>query len=86
MEPHWENSSSNAIIRDILEDATEATKGEIEALISGETVEKEIIPELTYADLDNRNVNIRQTYLWSVLYATGYLTDAEKFNGGAINW
>ncbi len=82
MEPHWENSSSNAIIRDILEDATEATKGEIEALISGETVEKEIIPELTYADLDNRNVNTRQTYLWSVLYATGYLTDAEKFNGG----
>ena len=81
MRPHWENSS-NAIIRDILEDATEATKGEIEALISGEAVEKEIIPELTYADLDNKNINIRQTYLWSVVYATGYLTDAEKFNGG----
>ena len=82
MRPHWENSSSNAIIRDIMEDATEAVKGEIEALISGEAVEKEIIPELTYADLDNRNVNIRQTYLWSVLYATGYLTDTEKPGGG----
>lgn len=81
MRPHWENSSSNAIIRDILEDATEATRGEIEALISGEAVEKEIIPELTYADLDNKNINIRQTYLWSVLYATGYLTDDGKPNG-----
>ena len=82
MEPHWENSSSNAIIKDILEDATEITKGEIEALISGEAVEKEIIPELTYTDLDNKNVNIRQTYLWSVLYATGYLTDAGKPESG----
>ena len=29
MEPHWENSSSNALIKDILEDATEATKGRL---------------------------------------------------------
>lgn len=78
MEPHWENSSSNAIIRDILEDATEITKGEIEALISSEAVEKEIIPELTYTDLDSEDADTRQTYLWSVLYSTGYLTDAEK--------
>nr|WP_304974234.1 AAA family ATPase [uncultured Acetatifactor sp.] len=82
MRPHWENSSSNAIVRDILEEATAATKAEIEALISGEAVEKEIIPELTYTDLDNKNANIRQTYLWSVLYATGYLTDAARPEGG----
>ena len=59
MRPHWENSSSNAIVRDILEEATEATKAEIEALISGEAVEKEIIPELTYTDLDNKNANVQ---------------------------
>lgn len=82
MESHWENSSSNSIVRDILEHATEVTKGEIETLISGGAVEKEIIPELTYTDLDNKNVNIRQTYLWSVLYATGYLTDIGKPEGG----
>jgi len=52
MRPHWENSSSNAIVKDILEDATDVTKAEIEALISGEAVEKEIIPELAYTDLD----------------------------------
>ena len=54
MRPHWANSS-NAIVKDILEDATESTKYEIEVLISGEAVEKEIIPELTYTDLGNRN-------------------------------
>ena len=40
MEAHWENSSGNAIVQDILETATETTKSEIEALISGEPVEK----------------------------------------------
>ena len=82
MEPHWENSSSNAIVQDILETATETTKSQIEALISGETVEKVLIPELTYTDLGSKNKNIRQTYLWSVLFATGYLTDAGKPENG----
>ena len=81
MRSHWENSSSNAIVQDILKDATEITKDEIEALISGETVEKEIIPELTYADLDSEDSETKQTYLWSVLYSTGYLTDAVKPDG-----
>lgn len=82
MEPHWENSSSNAIIQDIIEDASEAVRAEIEALISGECVEKMIIPELTYTDLDNKDKSIRQTYLWSVLYASGYLTDYGEAAGG----
>lgn len=45
MEHHWENSSSNAIVQDLIEKATEATKMEIEALI----------PELTYTDLDSED-------------------------------
>ena len=81
MEPHWANSSGNVIVHDILKNATEATKAEIEMLISGECVEKEIIPELTYTDLDSREPKIRQKYLWSVLFAAGYLTDMEKPNG-----
>lgn len=81
MEPHWENSSSNAIVRNILRDATVATKAEIESLISGEIVEKTIIPELTYTDLSSEDIDTRQTYLWSVLYATGYLTDMGKPDG-----
>lgn len=82
MEAHWANSSSNVIIQDIIEDATETTKADIEALISGECVEKQLIPELTYTDLDSGDPDIRQTYLWSVLFSTGYLTDIGETNGG----
>ena len=62
MEAHWENSSSNAIIRDILEDATDVTKAEIEALISGEAVEKEIIPELTYTGDDRGTLTTHKMF------------------------
>ena len=82
MEAHWENSSSNAIVQNILETATETTKSEIEALISGESVEKVLVPELTYTDLDSEDQEVRQTYLWSVLLAAGYLTDAELPENG----
>lgn len=81
MEAHWENSSSNAIVQDILENASATVRDQIEALISGECVEKELRPELTYTDLDDEDRDIRQTYLWSVLFATGYLTDAGKPDG-----
>ena len=82
METHWENSSSNVILQRLIEDATEATKAEIEALISGESVEKLLIPELTYTDLDSQDTEIRQSYLWSVLFAAGYLTDIGETSTG----
>ncbi len=81
IEPHWENSS-NAIIHDLIEDAAEATKAEIEALISGETVEKLLIPELTYTDLNSQDAEIRQAYLWSVLFASGHLNDLGEMGAG----
>lgn len=82
MESHWENSSSNAIVQDILKNATATTKNRIEALISGESIEKELAPELTYTDFDSKDSEIRQTYLWSVLWATGYLTDTASPKNG----
>lgn len=82
MESHWENSSSNIIIQNILETATNTTKDQIEALISGEYVEKSLIPELTYTDFDSEDSEIRQTYLWSVLFATGYLTTIGRLENG----
>lgn len=82
MEGHWENSSSNAIVQDLLETASETTKSQIEALISGEAVEKALTPELTYTDLGSKDQDVRQSYLWSVLFATGYLTDTKKPKNG----
>ena len=81
MESHWENSSSNSIVKDILEHSTEATRTEMEALISGESIEKPLISGLTYSDFDNGNRQKKQMYLWSILYATGYLTDAGESAG-----
>lgn len=82
MAAHWENSSSNVIVQDILEHATATTRDQTEALISGESVEKGLIPELTYTDFDSKDEEIRQTYLWSVLFATGYLTGSRLQENG----
>ncbi len=78
MEAYWENSSSNVIVKDIIANSTATTRNQIEALISGESIEKVLIPELTYTDLENEDQEVRQTYLWSILFATGYLTDVQK--------
>lgn len=52
--------------QELIEDSTESTKAEIETLISGEFIEKHLIPELTYADLDSTDTDIRQANLWSI--------------------
>ena len=66
----------------MIENSTATTKAQIEALISGHEVEKVLVPELTYTDLDSKDEEIRQTYLWSVLLATGYLTQAGMSQNG----
>lgn len=65
----WINSSGNDIIRKFIEMANSTTKSEIESLIAGDTVVKEIHPELTYSELYTSIENI-----WSTLFMTGYLT------------
>ena len=37
---------------------------------------------MTYTDLDSQDIDIRQTYLWSVLFAAGYLTEAGENENG----
>ncbi|MCM1259020.1 MAG: ATP-binding protein [Roseburia sp.] len=81
-EAFWMNSSSNSIIQKILSEATETTKNQIEMLISGEEIEKKLVPELTYADLNDPDINVRETYLWSVMFATGYLTETRRKENG----
>lgn len=78
---YWANSSSNGIVRDLIDRSTGTVKKQIEELISGGVIEKELVQELTYKDLDKGNDDRNQTYLWSVLYTTGYLTDAKPCMG-----
>ncbi len=65
----WSNTSGNMIVRRFIDKANVQTKNEIEQLIAGEKIIKEIRQELTYNELDNTIEN-----LWSVLFTTGYLT------------
>ena len=75
-EDYWSNTSGNAIVRRFIDLANGKTKDEIERLIAGETILKEINQELTYGELDNSIEN-----LWSVLFTTGYLTQRGMADG-----
>ncbi len=78
---YWANTSGNEIIRKFISKATDATtKRDIENLIAGEIIQKEIKQDLTYKDLDQNIEN-----LWSVLFTTGYLTQREVSNNDVLN-
>ncbi|WP_455721405.1 AAA family ATPase [Agathobacter sp.] len=76
---YWSNSSGNAIVRSFIDKADVQTKDEIERLIAGEYIEKEISQELTYDELDKSIAN-----LWSVLFTTGYLTKQGRVTDGKV--
>lgn len=69
----WINSSSNTILRTLLEKATPRTRQELGCLISGTPVTKKINEELTYRELYDSLDNI-----WSTLFTTGYLTKQKE--------
>lgn len=68
-ENYWANTSGNDLVRRLLGKSDQTERDEIERLINGETVVKEIRQELTYRDIEESVDNI-----WSVLFSTGYLT------------
>ena len=72
-EDYWSNTSSNNIVRMFISKADKRTRDEIETLIDGKNITKEIRQELTYNELDKTIDN-----LWSVLFTTGYLTQHGK--------
>lgn len=65
----WINSSGNDMVKRFVDKADQTTRDEIERLVAGECVEKQLRLDLTYDELDNTIDN-----LWSVLFTTGYLT------------
>ena len=75
---YWINTSSNDLVKDFVEVADKNTQDEIERLIAGETIEKNVRLDLTYAEVHQSVDN-----LWSVLFTTGYLTHAGKISEGA---
>ncbi len=76
-ENYWINTSSNDVVKRLIEEsANVTTKREIERLVAGEAITKEIHQELTYAEVYQSIDNI-----WSLLFTTGYLTQRGKAKG-----
>lgn len=75
---YWINSSGNALVKRFVSIANRTTKDEIEHLIAGEPIEKSVRLDLTYDEIDKSIDNI-----WSVLFTTGYLTQADMTEQGA---
>ena len=74
---YWLNRSGNYIIRQLIKRADANMREEIEQLIAGQSICKEIKIELTCKDLDIPEYgdnDASRNNLWSILYTTGYLT------------
>jgi len=70
---YWANTSGNDMVRRFIYKANQRTRDEIEDLMEGKSILKEVRQELTYRELDDSIDN-----LWSVLLMTGYLTVKER--------
>ena len=71
--PYWSNTSSNNIVRELIENADDNTRQELEELIAGGTIEKPVHEDITYEDIHKSQDN-----LWNFLFFTGYLKTAGK--------
>ena len=76
-EPYWSNTSSNQIIKDMVWQADEGMKIELESLIEGGTIEKIIHENITYDDIHESEDN-----LWNFLFFTGYMKKVSERQEG----
>ena len=66
--PYWSNTSSNSIIREMVENANEEARSDLETLMDGGTIKKQVHEDITYGD-----IHTSQDNLWNFLFFTGYL-------------
>ena len=75
--PYWVNTSSNSIVRNLIDKANAETKAELETLMTGGTISKVIHEDITYNEVYKNADN-----LWNFMFFTGYL---KKVGGGRTN-
>lgn len=66
--PYWANTSSNSIVREMVENSSEKVREELEGLMNGGTIEKTVHEDITYDSIHDTEDN-----LWNFLFFTGYL-------------
>ena len=74
---YWANTSSNQIIKDMIWHADEEMKRELDILINGGTIEKQIHEDITYDDIHESEDN-----LWNFLFFTGYMKKVSERREG----
>ncbi len=78
---YWVNTSGNDAVRRFIRESDKGSlRREIEKLVAGETIKKEIHQDLTYPDMYSSVEN-----LWSILFTTGYLTQRGKPEGNSFS-
>ena len=75
--PYWSNTSSNSIVREMISDADEKTRADLEILMDGGTIEKPVHEDITYGDIHTSMDN-----LWNFLFFTGYLKAGRQRTDG----
>ena len=71
---YWANTSSNDVIRKLIDRTNASISNDYSSLINGENISKQITENLTYNDLYTEENNI-----WSLMLETGYLTLSDRF-------
>lgn len=70
---YWANTSSNSIVKSLIEKADDETKAEIETLIEGKTIEKPIHEDITYDEVYDSMDN-----LYNFMFFTGYFKKIDE--------
>lgn len=63
LQAYWSNTSSNSIVRELVEEADTETRRELEMLIEGRIIEKPVHEDITYGDIHESRDN-----LWNFLF------------------
>lgn len=69
LKPYWANTSDNALVKKLIAQADNVVKSDLEELLKGGTIVKEIDNGLIFPGIENNH-----KALWSLLLFAGYLT------------
>jgi hypothetical protein len=68
LRPHWVNTSSNLLVKKLLTNSDSMAKNDLERLLTGQAIQKEVIVDTVFADVEKNSET-----LWSFLLFSGYL-------------
>ena len=76
-QPFWSNTSSNSIVRDLVNKSSDKVKEELDILLNDGSIEKCIHENITYDDIYSSEDN-----LWNFLFFTGYMKKMSERSDG----